>query len=63
MIDKQKNAIYEVLGTLLTDLSKAFDCKCHDLLVTKFNTYDLSFPAVKMIQDYVTATGFQPTTT
>ena len=32
MIDKRKKAVDDkVLGALLTDLSKAFDCRYHDL--------------------------------
>ena len=38
---------------LLTDLSKAFDCICHDLLVAKLHAYGLSLPTLKMIQDYL----------
>ena len=55
MIDKWKKAVdnNKVFGALLTDLSKAFDCICHDLLVAKLNAYGLSFPALKMIQDYL----------
>ena len=46
-IDKWKKAVdNKVLGALLTDLSKAFDCVCHDLLVAKLNAFDLPFPAI-----------------
>ena len=55
LIDKSKktNDNNKVFGALLTDLSKAFDCICHDLLVAKLNAYGLSFPALKLIQDYL----------
>ena len=55
MIDKWKKSVdnNKVFGALLTDLSKAFDCINHDLLLAKLNAYGLSFPALKMIQDYL----------
>ena len=55
MIDKWKKAVdnNKVFGAILTDLSKAFDCICHDLLVAKLHAYGLSLPALKMIQDYL----------
>ena len=55
MIDKWKKANdnNKVFGALLTDLSKAFDCICHDLLVAKLNAYGLSLPALKLIQNYL----------
>ena len=55
MIDKWKKAVdnNKVFGAILTDLSKAFDCICHDLLVSKIHAYGLSLPALKMIQDYL----------
>ena len=55
MIDKWKKAVdnNKVLGALLTDLSRAFGCLCHDLLVAKLNAYSMSLPALKMIQDYL----------
>ena len=55
MKDKWKKAVYNnsVFGVFLTDLSKAFDCICHDLLVAKLHAYVLSLPALKMIQDYL----------
>ena len=55
MTDKWKKAIdnNKVFGDLLTDLSKAFDCICHDLFVAKLNVYSLSFPALKRIEDYL----------
>ena len=55
MTDKWKKAVdnNKVFGALLTDLSTAFDCIRHDLLVAKLNAYGLSFPALKIIQDYL----------
>ena len=55
MIDKWKKAVEnnKVFGAILTDLSKAFDSICHDLLVAKLHAYGLSLPALKMIQDYL----------
>ena len=55
MIGKWKKAVdnNKVFGAILTDLSKAFDCICHDLLVAKLHAYGLSLPALKMIQDYL----------
>ena len=53
MRDKWKRAVdnSKAFGALLTDLSKAFDCISHDLLVAKLHAYGLSVPALKMIQD------------
>ena len=51
MIDKWKKAVdnNKVPGALLTDLSKAFDCKCHDLLAANLSAYGLSFSALRIL--------------
>ena len=55
MIDKWKKAVdhYKVFGAVLTDLSKAFDCICHDLLIAKLNVDALPLPALKLITNYL----------
>ena len=55
MIDKWKKAVdnHKVSGAVLTNLSKAFDCICHDLLIAKVNAYGLSLAALKRITDYL----------
>ena len=39
---------------LLTDLSKAFDCLSHDLLIAKLHAYGLDLASLKILQDYLT---------
>ena len=40
-------------GVLLTDLSKAFDCLIHDLLIAKLDAYGLSYNALTLIYSYL----------
>ena len=55
MKDNWKKAVdnLKVFGAVITDLSKAFDCICNDLLIAKLNAYGLSLPALKLITDYL----------
>ena len=46
------NGLYT--GILQTDLSKAFDCLSHDLLIAKVNAYGFSNNALKFINDDLT---------
>ena len=39
---------------LLTDLSKAFDCLPHDLLIAKLHAYGFDKPSLKLIYNYLT---------
>ena len=40
-------------GILLTDLSKAFDCLIHDLLIAKLHAYGFEYNAIKLIYNYL----------
>ena len=42
-----------VFGALLTDLSKAFDCDLHDLIIAKLEAYGFHIDALKQIHDYL----------
>lgn len=43
----------KAFGALLTGLSKAFECLDHELLTAKFSKYELSLPALRFINDYL----------
>ena len=55
MLEKLKEALDKGLttGILLTDLTKAFDCISHDLLVAKLYAYGFSKMLLKLIYDYL----------
>ena len=48
-VDKGKS-----FAALLTDLSKAFDCLSHELLLTKLHAYGFSIAALRLIHSYLT---------
>ena len=43
----------KVAGAILTDLSKAFDCISHELLIAKLEAYGFDKPALIFIYDYL----------
>ena len=55
MIEMWRKALDEkkVAGAILTDLSKAFDCLSHDLLIAKLAAYGFDKSALKFIYDYL----------
>ena len=55
MVEKMKIARdnKEFCVTILTDLLKAFDCICHNLLIAKLNAYGFDRSAVKLIYNYL----------
>ena len=54
-IDKWKNAVDngKLAGALLTDLSKAFDCLNHELLIAKLEAYGFDQSSLKYIYSYL----------
>ena len=55
MIEKWKQIVDDggASGALLTDLSKAFDCIPHDLIIAKLKANDFHIDALKLIHDYL----------
>ena len=42
-----------VVGTILMDLSKAFDCLPHELVLAKLHAYGVDIKSLKLLQDYL----------
>ena len=57
LLEKWKESVDQghVFGALLTDLSKAFDCLPHNLLIAKLNAYGFDNKAVRFVYDYLTS--------
>ena len=55
MLEKWKRSADsgKTFSALLTDLSKAFSCLDHELLIVKLYAYGFSLPAVRLIHDYL----------
>ena len=55
MIEKWRQCLDTggVSGTLLTNLSKAFDCILHDLLIWKPAAYGFYYNSLQMLQNYL----------
>ena len=43
-----------VIGFLMTDISKAFDCIDHELLIAKMHGYGFDIKSLKFINSYLT---------
>ena len=56
MIEKARKILNKggTYGALLTDLSKAFDCVTHDLLVAKLYALNFDMNTLNLILDYLT---------
>ncbi len=46
---------YKIVGTILMDLIKAFDCLPHKLLISKLNAYGFNLNACMFIATYLTS--------
>ena len=55
MIEKWKKSIdsKDSFGALLTDLSRAFDCIPHELMIAKLNAYGSDLKALILVSNYV----------
>ena len=53
--EKWKSAVDKgkPFGTLLSDLSKAFDCLPHELRIAKLHSYGFSTNALRLIHSYL----------
>ena len=55
MIEKWRESLDQggAYGALLIDLSKAFDCLPHELIIAKLYAYGVDMPSLKLINSYI----------
>ena len=55
MIEKWRESLDQsgAYGALLTDLSKAFDCLPHELIIARLYAYGVDMPSLKLINSYL----------
>ena len=55
MIEKWRGSLDQgrAYESLLTDLSKAFDCLPHELIIAKLYAYGVDIPSLKLIKSYL----------
>ena len=55
MIEKYRRSLDQggVYGTLLTDVSKDFDCLPHELIIAKLYAYGVDMLLLKLINSYL----------
>ena len=55
LVEKWKESVDNggAFGALLTDLSKAFDCLSHELLISKLDAYGLDRKSLKLVNNYL----------
>ena len=51
---KQTLGENKYVASILMDLSKAFDCLAHDLLLLKLKAYGVSENAIKLLKSFLT---------
>ena len=55
LLEKWKGSVdnSKMFGALVTNLSRAFDCLHHELLIAKLNAYGFSLTALKLVHNYL----------
>ena len=55
MIEKWRKCLDKggISGAILTDLSKAFDCVLHDLLIAKLAAYGFDYQSLRIMESFL----------
>ena len=56
LLQKWKNCLdasHGIVGTLLMDLSKGYDCVNHDLIISKLEAYGVGENSLRLVQNYI----------